>query len=269
MKALIAVVSLVACSPSHAAPLARPPSPPGGPATSTLRASSHAPSASRSRSLVRAVRWLCEEQACEGGPEFAYDGLPAVSANGDHVAIVEERDGWGHTPAPGVRIVNATTGASERFLSLAVPSVDLRRDLSKKSVYEARIRAANEALSAYDLRPLWPADEHRGEPVDGAEGKPVRVVARVAGVRIEMRYGDRAVSTEKLLEVVVEHGGVTKRVAAGAWDAGGVCSHRAFRLSGLRPDVRVAVFVSEITSTTHGCDGVPEPQPWPVRVVRW
>jgi hypothetical protein len=199
---------------------------------------------------------LCHDQDCEGAPRFAYDYLPAVSADGHHVAIVEERDGWAHTRMPGVRVSSTDSGASEAFFSVIVPGVDLTRDLRRKAEYESLVRTGNEGLAAFDFRPLFPATEETSESG--------RTILRVAGIQIEVSSPD-----QPRPEIVIRHGTVTKHVPTHDWDPGSGCSLRAFRFAGARPDVRVAVFVSEITMTGHNCDGVAERQPWAVRAVRW
>jgi hypothetical protein len=68
---------------------------------------------------------------------------------------------------------------------------------------------------------------------------------------------------------VIQSGESKTRASAKDWDPMSNCSQRAFQLIGVRADVKVAVFVSQIVSTGHNCDGVAEHQPWAVRIVRW
>lgn len=168
--------------------------------------------------FVRPVKWLCDEQECEGQPTIAYDYLPAVTSDGRFVATVEERDGWGHTRVPGVRVYDTRTNASVEFYPVLEPGIDLHKDLSKKSEHEARIKAVNAALAGRGFRPL---QAFASPPAPSAK-----------------------------------------------WDPLSGCSTRAFQFAGGRRDVGVAVFVSRIVMTGHNCDGVPEQQPWAVRVVR-
>ncbi len=173
---------------------------------------------------VRAVRWTCDEQECEGWPVYAYEYLPAVSDDGELVAIVEERDGWRHTAQPGVRIVSVRTHATVQFFPLTIGARDMTTMPTverRKGEFEALVAAANDGLSKTPFRALYPASN-------------------------ELARGDTR-----------------------DWDPESGCSTRAFQLVGVRPELRLAVFVATISSTSHNCDGVPEKQPWPVRVVRW
>ncbi len=87
-----------------------------------------------------------DSQSLEGWPELAYTGLPAVSLDGSQVAVVEERDGWGHVPVPGIRILG---GAQERWFPLipdrARPSSEAE-ERAMRSTFDALVERANSAL---------------------------------------------------------------------------------------------------------------------------
>lgn len=227
----LSLLAIPACA--AAPPLAEPKA--VGPSTAAPQAVSPAPSAipDASRGVqprrvaapaVRPVRWTCEEQECEGWPVYAYEYLPAVSDDGELVAIVEERDGWRHTRQPGVRIVSVRTRATVQFFPLTTGERDMTTMatvMRRKGEFEALVAAANNGLSKLPFRALYPAANEvaRGDTHD--------------------------------------------------WDPESGCSTRTFELAGVRPELHLAVFVATISSTSHSCDGVPEKQPWPVRVVRW
>ncbi|HSO34925.1 MAG TPA: hypothetical protein VLT33_20490 [Labilithrix sp.] len=222
---------------------------------------------------VRAVRWICEEQDCEGYPVFAYDYLPAVSADGRFVAHVEERDGWGHSSEVGVRVVSTESGASVAFFSVVAGARNMdsmKAALARKAEFQALVDAANAGLAPFAFRPLFPrtssADCGSGRP-----GAPACARSLVPELAIDVwSKDDQGPRSSGIAKVVVRQGGKElANVSAKDWDPGSGCSTRAFELLGARADAHVAVFVSNLVMTGHNCDGVKERQPWPVRVVRW
>jgi len=208
----------------------------------------------KSAPLVRAVKWLCQDQSCEGAPQLAYDYLPAVSADGKFVAHVEEGDGWGHTQHVGVRVTSSETGLPVDFFPVLVRGRDMATMtavLRNKGEFEGLIHAANAGLAPYDFRPLFP---------ESVRELAIEVVAK----------DERDPAAPGLAKVIVRQSGkVVARVDATTWNPGSGCSTRAFRLLGARADAHVAVFLSRIVMTGHNCDGVAEPQPWPIKIVRW
>lgn len=242
---------------------------------------------------VRAKKWVCDEQACEGWSSFAYDYLPAVTTDGAIAAVVEERDGWGHVPDPGVRFVDTRDGTSLELHALAQGKRDIttyEAFAKRKSELEAIVAKANAALDAKRWVTLLPAgdpltfmlQEGRWVKIDAEDGKCVACTFEsrwtVAGVTVALvtsspSFGDgvapKSVKGAKITvdgKVVLE-----KKIEGGAsgplWPVKTGCSERKLVLLGVRRDPNVVLLRETNGTTSHACDGKREPQE--VRALRW
>lgn len=228
--------------------------------------------------LVRATKWVCEDQACEGMPTLAYDYLPAVTESGDAVAFVEERDGWGHTAKIGIHLVSG----SREIAFLPTVTGDGTRtfvDYSKKAAaHRGVIDAANTELAKLGLRPLFPLTS-AGEEVlvsgrwtkaDASDTGKRRAVYTYANVRVVVTEpkADDTLSTARFASIAVSVDGkeVVKKAGKELPDSAG-CSARRMRLDGIRVESRALAITYTNGTTSHACDGKPEPQVH--HVIRW
>jgi hypothetical protein len=247
--------------------------------------SSTSVAAPRVRPQVRVQQWLCESQMCEGWPTYAYDYLPAASADGDVVAVVEERDGWGHTRTPGVRFVATSSGASAAFHPLVTGTNDVTSYAvvtARRTEFAALVDAANTALDARAWWPLLPPGEpaieldqgngfREASGADGCEACRVRVRWSVAGIVVTLTgrkfIGSGIPPNDADLATVAVDGKEVARARAGAWPKAPSCSTTVLEPIGVRREARVVVFTETRVLTTHFCDGIEEPRVW--HSMRW
>lgn len=246
--------ALVACdaarvpNPSSASPA------PADETESAAEMSAARPQAASPRKDVPAIRIVaatCEAQECERGQVLAYDNLPAIDATGDLVALIEERDGWGHVAQVGVHLV------SERGAVAFWPTA---------TSGPQGVADANADLARRAMRPLLPFAESTSATL--ADGK--RSVSFVQGdVRVTVldpRDNEPDAIRFELLVVTQNGREVARRTGASLPDQAG-CSSRKMVLEGARGDVRALALTYTNGTTSHACDGVAEPQVH--HVVRW
>ena len=194
-----------------------------------------------------------DDRANESWPVFEYDGLPAISTDGTKIAAVEERDGWGHTPVPGIRILDAATGRSLEFLPLVPPgtapggSAALQR---LAPTFQARTGAANAKLA----RTQW-------ESLAGVGGdRTAGPEWAVDGWKIKC---DRQPDSDELARLTVvdsASGKVLLDRNLATWSRANInCATPDLRLVGVSRARKIAVFRQQLGGTLHNCDGVPVP----------
>lgn len=282
-------VAKSAVAPS--APVVAPSAPPVAPPPSALAASPLALSVDTSDAgadahgptrapLVRATKWVCEDQDCEGMPTLAYDYLPAVTESGDVVAFVEERDGWGHTAKIGIHLVSGSREIAFLPTVTGDGTQTFADYIKKAATHKAVIDAANADLAKRGLRPLYPltaAGEEvlvsgRWTKADESEGRKRRSVYTFANVRVvvtEPKNDDiqsRSQVRFEAIAVSVDGREVVKKTGAELPDSAG-CSARRMKLDGVRVDSRALALTYTNGETSHACDGKPEPQVH--HVIRW
>lgn len=222
---------------------------------------------------------------CEWWPTYGYDYLPAVRADGALVAVVEERDGWGHTKTPGVRFVATSDGSTAAFHPLVTGANDMRTYAvvnARRAEFSALVDAANAGLDAQAWWPLLPPgeptielDEGKGfrkaALAEGCESCRVRVRWSVTGVVVTLTgrrfQGFGIPPADAELATVAVDGKEVARVRAAAWPRAASCSTTVLTPVGVRREARTAVFTETAVETTHACDGVAEPRVW--HPVRW
>lgn len=228
--------------------------------------------------LVRATKWVCDEQECEAKPTIAYDYLPAVTTDRATVAVVEERDGWGHVPHPGVRLLHEN-GRTELLRTVTGASTSTFAEFqAKRAAHEAAVADTNRALAARTFVPLLPMTAKDTQTFSGGRwgttGTPkdkTRKAWAAGGVVLYVVYknGEGASNDgTSFEEIVVEQDGKEVKRARGQTfgDKPG-CSARKLVVTGVRPDLKVLAFGFTNGMTGHNCDGTAEPQVH--HVVRW
>lgn len=219
--------------------------------------------------FVRATKWVCDRQECEGRPALAYDYLPAVSDAGDLVAFVEERDGWGHTARVGIHLVSGS-GEVAFLPTLTGNATWSYAEYAKDATaHRAVIDAANTELSQRSMRPLFPPAESWTEVFvggkwvkEGPEPAKRRITYAQGGVRVTVTDPrDYAPGPSRFESLLVTQNGkeVVRKTGADLPDQRG-CSSRAVKLEGIRGDVRTVAITYTNGMTSHACDGKAEPQ---------
>lgn len=200
-------------------------------------------------------------RANEGWPVFEYEGLPALSEDGTKLAVVEERDGWGHTPVPGVRVVDTATGRSLQFLALvpAGKGPEALAALAKlETVFKARIAAANEALAKVKWESLADVTADNAKDRDGW---------KVDGLAIAVEW---ATSEPGDLKKVAIRDAASNQILverdATPWRRTMACATPDLRLIGSNRAKKLVAFSQHLGSTLHNCDGIAIPKEY--RIVR-
>lgn len=229
--------------------------------------------------LVRATAWVCEDQECEGKPTLAYDYLPAVAADGT-VALVEERDGWGHVSKPGIRFVGADGKTAFVPTVTGQPTGSFEVFSKHKREHEAAITNANAELNRRQMRAMFLDPAPKAEvligkdwkPSDGAgaQGARVRTRYRTGDVEVQVVLADghEPATPSNLHEIVVLQAGreVLRRAGKSFADRSG-CSARAMTPPYAHADLHTVAFSFTNGMTSHACDGKEEPQVH--HVLRW
>lgn len=195
----------------------------------------------------------CEDQLREGAAPLRFLQLPAVTQDGELVAVAEERDGWGHVPVPGVRLLDRT-GTSVRWLPIAGAGADAR----------VAAIAVNRELAKH----AW----SRLEP-------PIRNVRELSDISSETeltfgtytaRYKRRSDGNTWLppSQIRVEDASgrvlVERTDTEAAWSAPPRCNLPAFELVGASASGRVILFKTGLGMGGHDCDGVEQRPSWHV-----
>lgn len=279
-------VLLLQCSPTRTVPSGGVPvavSPPKDPPIAT------APAPAGAHPRVRVDHWLCEDQECEGGPTYAYDDLPAVHEDGSVVAVVEERDGWGHTKSPGIRLLSSSSATLAFYpvVSKNAKTHDEADIAASRAKHEPLLAAVNAELSKATWRPLlppnfvawevrvngqWTAAESLAE---NAARPEERAVSEVAGVRLTFyaRPNSSGFSGPNRVDLdVLDHidlqteNKVVASINTRSW-TDHRCSQTVVRALGVRPELRIALLAQMSGRTSHACDGKEEKDSY--HVVRW
>ncbi len=207
-----------------------------------------------------------DDQGHEGWPDYEYAGLPAVTEDGAKVAVVEERDGWGHTKTPGVRILDATGKSVGWFpvtpAGMPAPKSEVVMKQAEKALNDL-LKKANDELAKGKWLPL------RTGPVttkSDAKGFVATMQVGVIAVRMSFPsqddYDGRVPPTEISLRNTKTM--LMTAVDSSGWLSTAKCATPSFSVVGLNEKAKVVVFHQHIGATTHACDGVAVPHDWRV-----
>lgn len=193
-----------------------------------------------------------DDRAHEGWPPLVYTGFPAVSEDGAKILLVEERDGFAHTAAFGVRVLDGISGQSTEWYPFGtVRQAPATRPLLVASVprIEARIRAMETKLA----KTAWRA-------LEGNEARPDdQGVWHVRALSIGVSWTAEDEPQPRRLVVTDERTRATlvERDLAG-WSRKGVrCAKNDLVLRGVSETS--IVFSQHVGPTLHDCDGVVVP----------
>lgn len=235
------------------------PSAPPAPATS--RASTTAQPVVPSVEVIGQAEWEacadCDEQSLEGGAPLRFANLPAVTLEGDLIAVVEERDGWGHVPVPGVRILGRD-GMTITWLPIAGTGAQAATAAG----------AVNRELARHTwTRIMRPAPTTRALPADGLE---TEVTFGPYTAHYRQRHDGDTLLPPAEIRVVDGAGHVIaeRRDTEHAWSAPPTCNLPAFQLVGVSATARVMLFTTGLGMGGHNCDGVEQRPSWHVLALR-
>lgn len=196
--------------------------------------------------------FYCDDQMLEGGVPLRYSRFPAVARDGSLVAVIEERDGWGHVK-PGVRLLDRE-GRTVKWFSLEGTGDDA----------QAAVERANAELATRDWVPLTrPELDHKELSVDLGETKiAFGAYTAVYKRRNEGNYWlppSELRVTDARGRVVVE-----RKDTERAWHAQNACNLPAFELVGASAKPSVILFRTGLGMGGHDCDGIVQPPHWHV-----
>ncbi|MDX2094210.1 MAG: hypothetical protein SFX73_40640 [Kofleriaceae bacterium] len=197
--------------------------------------------------------FYCDGQILEGGVPLRYAQFPAVSTDGSVIAVVEERDGWGHVK-PGVRLLDRG-GRTVQWFSLE----------GERAVAKGAVERTNKELATRTWVPL------RTPAVSSKELTP-DVLAETAlafgdYTAVYKRRNDGNVwlppseirVTDARGQVIAERTDTER-----AWAAENACNMPAFELVGASAKPGVILFKTGLGMGGHNCDGVLQPPHWHV-----
>ncbi|MBX3160700.1 MAG: hypothetical protein KF773_32335 [Deltaproteobacteria bacterium] len=209
----------------------------------------------------------------EGYPPFEYDHLPAVSVDRTKVAVVEERDGWGHTATPGVRILDVASGKTVTWLP--VVGGDRWPDDAAVGRSRAAIEELVAAANAVLARTSWHPLATPGEPTTTGEDAD-RIVAWTLGPHTvtmtyapDDPYAEDPRSLPSTIVITDSAGRQVTRVddVRNRWRHTARCATPSFSLAAVHPASHILVFHQKLGLTSHDCDGVNVPDDW--RILRF
>lgn len=208
---------------------------------------------------VKPVDETYDDRANESWPAVEYTGLPAVSADGAFVAVVEERDGWGHVVAFGVRVLDVASSATGAWIPLNASTKAPRGAPALKRAVPAMQQRAKMAAGFFTTQP-W-------ELLVGGDTAPSEDGSwRVEGARIVVTSTD-AGQPKRLVITDATTNDALADMDVSSWSRANVrCAGTTVELVGVSRPRRVAVFRQGVGPTTHACDGVVVPMAY--RVVR-
>ena len=190
----------------------------------------------------------CDDQSREGGAPLRFKNFPAVTHTGDLIAVAEERDGWGHVPIPGVRLLDRN-GKTARWLPIAGADA---------------VTAANAELAKYAWSTLDKPTPKVKELSDTLSETELTFGPYTA--RYKRRDDGNTVLPPSEIRVfdAAGHALAERTDTETAWNAAPACNLPAFTLVGASASGRVILFMTGLGMGGHDCDGVEERPNWHV-----
>lgn len=212
--------------------------------------------------IVSDVEWEacgeCDGQMLEGGnAPLKFVNLPAVTVGGDLIAVAEERDGWGHVPIPGVRLLGRD-GKTVKWL--AVPG--------NGEEAAAAVRAANAELAKQAWSPLEKPVRKVTEHGDDAS-ETALTFGRFQAIYKQRNDGNSWLPPSEIR--VLDQTGravIERRDTERAWNAPPACNLPSFELVGASATAGVILFTTGLGMGGHDCDGIEQRPSWHVLAFR-
>ncbi|MEO7094520.1 MAG: hypothetical protein ABI175_14790 [Polyangiales bacterium] len=193
----------------------------------------------------------CDGQGLEGGTPLRYRNLPAISADGSVLAVVEERDGWGHVD-PGIRLIDRE-GHSVMWLPLD----------GTGAAVTAAVARANAELRERAWVPLdRPAVTNR--TLADARSETTLTLGSYTAVYERRDDGNFWLPPSRITVTANGRSLVSRTDTESAWLAQPRCNLPAFELVGASASPGVILFRTGLGMGGHNCDGVKQPPTWHV-----
>jgi hypothetical protein len=194
----------------------------------------------------------CDGQVLEGGTPLRYRQLPAVAADGTVLAVVEERDGWGHVE-PGIRLIDRE-GHSVSWLPL-----DGTGAAATAAVARANTVLRERAwvpLARPEVEERLLSDEHSESTIS---------VGTFTAVYERRNDGDTWLPPSVITVTDARGRKVVSRTdTERTWLASPRCNLPRFELVGASASPGVILFRTGLGMGGHNCDGVKQPPAWHV-----
>lgn len=195
---------------------------------------------------------FCDVQSLEGGVPLRYRRFPAIARDGSVLAVVEERDGWGHVD-PGVRLIDRD-GRTVQWLPLAGTGDAAR----------AAVERANTTLAARDwVELVHPPKQEQLLADDLAE-----TTIAFGGFTAVYRRRDEGNWWLPPSEIRVRdprgHVVAERTDTERSWAAQPACNLPSFQFVGASASPGVLLFMTGLGMGGHNCDGVEQPPIWHV-----
>ena len=194
----------------------------------------------------------CDGQSLEGGAPLRYRRFPAIARDGSVLAVVEERDGWGHV-RPGVRLIDRD-GRTVEWLALGGTGDAVR----------VAIVRANAALASRDWVVLEEPAQQGRELADDLSETTLAFAGFTATYR-RRNDGNTWLPPSQIRVVDARGRVVAERTdTERAWAASPACNMPRFELVGASASPGVLLFRTGLGMGGHNCDGVVQPPAWHV-----
>lgn len=196
--------------------------------------------------------FYCDGQILEGGVPLRYAKFPAVSTDGKVIAVVEERDGWGHVK-PGVRLLDRD-GRTVQWFSFE----------GAREVARGAVERANKELATRAWVPLTKPEVSSKELADDL-AETALAFGDYTAVYKRRNDGDYWLPPSEIRVTDTQGRVVAERTdTERAWAAGNACNLPAFELVGTSAKPGVILFKTGLGMGGHNCDGVLQPPHWHV-----